>query len=63
VPAPSGGSWRGNLCRRRPQEIAPYHCWSMTFGGVHRIDRFGSLNFAPVPAASPSPNPAPNQVP
>ncbi|HEY9842461.1 MAG TPA: family 10 glycosylhydrolase, partial [Candidatus Obscuribacterales bacterium] len=47
VPAPSGGSWRGNLCRRRPQEIAPYHCWSMTFGGVHRIDRFGSLNFAP----------------
>ncbi|MGV3526692.1 MAG: family 10 glycosylhydrolase [Candidatus Sericytochromatia bacterium] len=37
------GSWRGNFCRRRPQEITPYHCWSMTFGGVHRPDRFGSL--------------------
>ncbi len=52
---PAGGSWRGNFCRRRPQEIAPYHCWSMTFGGVHRVDRFGSLQFSPQPPTSPVP--------
>lgn len=60
---PAGGSWRGNLCRRRPQEIAPYHCWSMTFGGVHRIDRFGTLQFAPIPGASPSPATTPVTTP
>jgi len=53
VAAPlQGGSWKGNFCRRRPQEIAPYHCWSFTFGGVHRTDRFGTLRFAPRPAAA-----------
>lgn len=58
VAAPTaGGSWRANLCRRRPQEIMPYHCWSFTFGGVHRIDRFGTLNFAPIPKPSVSPAP------
>lgn len=60
VPAPlQGGSWRGNLCRRRPQEIVPYHCWSFTFSGVHRIDRFGTLQFLPKPSPSPSPSPNP----
>lgn len=63
VTAPTaGGSWRANLCRRRLQEITPYHCWSFTFGGVHRIDRFGTLTFAPAPKPSASP-PAENGVP
>ncbi len=41
--------WRANFCRRRPQEIQDFHCWSVTFGGVHRPDRFGSLRFQPLP--------------
>lgn len=47
--------WHGNFCRRRPQEINDFQCWSFTFGGVHRIDRFGTLNFAPMPQPSASP--------
>jgi hypothetical protein len=52
VPVPQrGGIWHGNFCRRRPQEIVPYHCWSMTFGGIHRSDRFGRLEFAAKPGS------------
>ena len=40
-------NWRGNFCRRRPQEIADFHCWSFTYGGVHRLDRMGQLRFTP----------------
>ena len=39
--------WKGNFCRRRPQEIADFHCWSFTYGGVHRLDRLGQLQFTP----------------
>ncbi len=47
--APDGKSvWKGNFCRRRPQEISDFHCWSITFGGVHRLDRFGELKFQPL---------------
>lgn len=46
--------WRANFCRRRPQEIQDFHCWSVTFGGIHRVDRFGSLRFD-VPAGTPAP--------
>lgn len=50
VKAPAKGkAWRANFCRRRPQEIQDYHCWSVTFGGVHRPDRFGTLRFQPLP--------------
>jgi uncharacterized lipoprotein YddW (UPF0748 family) len=42
-------TWRANFCRRRPQEIHDYHCWSVTFGGIHRTDRFGTLRFDPMP--------------
>lgn len=42
-----GGTWRGNVCRRRPQEVHAYHCWSFTYGGIHRNDRFGYLEFVP----------------
>lgn len=52
------GPLRANFCRRRPQEINPYHCWSMTFGGVHRPDRFGQLNLPPV-SNSPDPEISP----
>lgn len=51
---PVGNPRYGNFCRRRQQEIVPYHCWSFTWGGVHRPDRFGSLQLAPLPQASPS---------
>lgn len=40
-------NWKGNFCRRRPQEIADYHCWSFTYGGIHRLDRMGQMRFAP----------------
>lgn len=50
VPPPiKGQSFRGNFCRRRPQDLNDFHCWSFTFGGVHRIDRFGELNFKAPP--------------
>lgn len=51
-PPLKGQAWRGNFCRRRPQDLNDFHCWSFTFGGVHRIDRFGKLNFE-----APTPNP------
>lgn len=48
---PDGKStWKANFCRRRPQEISDFHCWSITFGGVHRLDRFGDLKFQPLPS-------------
>lgn len=53
---PVGNLRYGNFCRRRPQEIVPYACWSFTFGGVHRPDRFGSLKLKPLPVPSPSPS-------
>lgn len=40
-------NWKANFCRRRPQEIADFHCWSFTYGGIHRLDRMGQLRFAP----------------
>ncbi len=54
--APVGNLRYGNFCRRRPQEIVPYHCWSFTLGGVHRPDRFGTLQLERKvqPSASPS---------
>ncbi len=42
---PDQKNWKGNFCRRRPQEITDFHCWSFTYGGVHRLDRLGNLNF------------------
>jgi len=51
ISAPDGKGWRGNFCRRRPQELSDFNCWSVTFGGVHRLDRFGFLNFGPLPAS------------
>lgn len=56
-PPEKNKTWRANFCRRRPQEIHDYHCWSATFGGVHRPDRFGTLRFEPLPAPSPSASP------
>lgn len=41
--------WKGNFCRRRYQEVDSYHCWSFTFGYVHRTDRFGLLTFESIP--------------
>ncbi|HEY9843574.1 MAG TPA: family 10 glycosylhydrolase [Candidatus Obscuribacterales bacterium] len=48
-------AWRANFCRRRPQEIHDFHCWSVTFGGIHRTDRFGTIKFEPLPSPSPTP--------
>ncbi|PKL74916.1 MAG: hypothetical protein CVV27_18050, partial [Candidatus Melainabacteria bacterium HGW-Melainabacteria-1] len=54
VKAPAKGkAWRANFCRRRPQDIHDFHCWSVTFGGIHRTDRFGVLNFQPLPEEKP----------
>lgn len=56
VKAPDGKStWKANFCRRRPQEIHDFHCWSVTFGGIHRTERFGKVNFGPLPAPQESP--------
>ncbi|MBF2053279.1 MAG: family 10 glycosylhydrolase [Candidatus Sericytochromatia bacterium] len=62
VRVPGSQPWRGNFCRRRPQERSDFNCWSVTFGGVHRIDRLGVLNFEPLPAPPPeaSENPPTN---
>jgi uncharacterized lipoprotein YddW (UPF0748 family) len=57
--APVGNLRYGNFCRRRQQEIVPYHCWSFTFGGVHRPDRFGSLKLEPQVQPSPMPSVSP----
>jgi hypothetical protein len=51
-------TWQGNFCRRRPQEINDFQCWSFTFGGIHRTDRFGKLNFAPLPDSEPFEKPS-----
>lgn len=55
-PPAKNQTWRANFCRRRPQEIQDFHCWSVTFGGIHRPDRFGTLQFQPLPNPSPSPS-------
>lgn len=44
--APSPGeSWKGNFCRERYAAQTARSCWSCTFGGFHRPDRFGKLTF------------------
>lgn len=57
VRLPGSQAWRGNFCRRRPQERSDFNCWSVTFGGVHRLDRFGMLNFEPLPSPKPEASP------
>jgi len=44
VPSP-GERWRANFCRERRAGEGGLSCWSCTFGGFHRPERFGELVF------------------
>ena len=41
----AGESWRGNFCRERYAIQMARSCWSCTFGGFHKPDRFGEVIF------------------
>ncbi|MBC7541566.1 MAG: family 10 glycosylhydrolase [Candidatus Sericytochromatia bacterium] len=48
---PERGAWKANLCRYRKQEQRPLACWAAPLGESPVPARFGTWQFAPMPAA------------